>query len=100
MGVELELYLLVVLLTVSSSLFAPFEVETPARRKMLKWLIMVGGTVGLYYAFGHLAILLPLVGGATGLTVHFAWCRKHGIHPLHTTPRRRYYELRQWEWRD
>ena len=47
MGVELELYVLVILLTIGSSVFAPFEVETPAVRKALKWFIVVGATVGL-----------------------------------------------------
>ena len=63
MGVELELYVLVILLTIGSSVFAPFEVETPAVRKALKWFIVVGGTVGLYYAVGHLALLFPIAAG-------------------------------------
>lgn len=100
MGVELELYVLVILLTIGSSVFAPFEVETPAVRKALKWFIVVGGTVGLYYAVGHLALLFPIAAGAGGSVVHFTWCRKHGIDPFNATPRRRYYELRKWEWRD
>ena len=98
MGVELELYVLLVLLTLGSSIFAVFEVETPPWRKGLKWLIICAGTVGLYYVVGHLAILLPVVAGGAGSIVHFAWCRKHGIHPICATPRRKYYELRHWEW--
>ncbi len=98
MGVELEFYVLLALLTVGSSIFAVFEVETPRWRKVLKWLIISAGTVGLFYAVGHLAILVPVVAGGAGLIVHFAWCRKHGIHPIYATPRRKYYELRHWEW--
>ena len=98
MGIELELYVLLILLTLGSSVFAVFEVETPPWRKTLKWLIIIVGTVGLYYTVGHLAILLPMVAGGAGSIVHFTWCRKHGIHPIHATPRRKYYELRQWEW--
>ena len=95
MGVELELYVLLVLLTLGSSVFSVFEVETPWWRKALKWFIVIAATVGLYQAAGHLAVLVPILAGGAGSIVHFAWCRRNGIHPLHATPRRRYYELRQ-----
>ena len=98
MGVELELYVLLLLLTLGSSIFAVFEVETPRWRKVLKLLIVIGGTVGAYYLVGHLAVLLPIVAGGAGSVFHFMWCRKHGIHPLDATPRRKYYELRHWDW--
>ena len=98
MGIELELYVLIGLLTLGASIFAVFEVETPRWRKVLKWLIVVGGTVGLYYAVGHLALVFPLAMVAVGSAVHVIWCRKHGIHPLYATPRRKYYELRGWNW--
>ncbi len=98
MGVELELYVLLVVLILGSSVFAVFEVETPGWRKALKWLILSGGTVSLYYGVGHVALVLPVGGAAIGAAVHFWWCHKHGIHPIHATPRRRYYELRKWPW--
>ena len=100
MGVELELGVLLVLLTLGSSIFAVFEVETPAWRKTLKWLIVIAVTVGLYYLVGHLALLFPILAGGAGTVFHFTWCRKHGIHPIQATPRHKYYELRQWEWRE
>ncbi len=98
MGVELELYVLLAILILGASIFAVFEVETARWRKVLKWLIVTGGTVGLYYTVGHLALALPLGLAAIGTTVHFWWCRKHGVHPIHATPRRKYYELRGWHW--
>ena len=98
MGVELELYVLLALMTLGMSMFAVFEVETPRWRKVLKWSILIVGTVGLYYAVGHVAVLLPIAAVAVGGVVHVVWCRKHGIHPLYATPRRRYYELRHWDW--
>ena len=100
MGVELELFVLLILLTLGSSVFAVFEVETPRWRKALKWLIIIVGTTGLYYVVGHLAILFPVAAVGVGGVVHFSWCRKHGIHPVYATPRRKYYELRQWKWPD
>ena len=100
MGIELELYFLLAILILGTSIFAVFEVETARWRKVLKWTIVSAGTIGLYYVVGHLALLFPLGVGAIGTIAHFAWCRKHGIHPIHATPRRRYYELRGWSWPD
>ena len=60
MGVELELYVLLGLLTLGSSIFAVLEVETPRWRKALKWFIVIVGTVGLYRAVGHWAVLFPV----------------------------------------
>ncbi len=91
MGVELELYVVLAILILGASVGAVFEVETPRWRKVLKGLIVSAGTVGLYHVVGHLALILPLGLAAIGTTVHFCWCRKHGIHPIHATPRRKYY---------
>ena len=75
MGIELELAVLLAIAVLGPSILARFEAETPAWRK-----------VGL---------------GVLGLSPHFWWCRRHGIHPLYATPRRRYYELRGgWSWPD
>ena len=98
MGVELELIVLLALTTLGTSLFAVFEVETPAWRKILKWSLLHGLTLWLFTAVGHWALALPLVAGLAGAVFHFAWCQKNGIHPIHATPRRRYYELRGWRW--
>ncbi len=100
MGIELELAVLLGLLVIGTSVFAPFEVETPPWRKILKWVILVGLTLGLHAAVGHWALVPPLVLGAAGLTFHMVWCRKNAIDPLRATPRRRYYELRGWEWHE
>ena len=100
MGIELELGILLGVLVLGSSVFAAFEVETPAWRKILKWSILIGLTIGLYEPIGHWALLVPVVLGGIGGTVHWTWCRKNGIDPLDATPRRRYYELRGWAWRD
>jgi len=56
--------LLIVIL--GSSIFAVFEVETALWRKLLKWLIVAGGTVGLYYGVGHWALALPFGLAALG----------------------------------
>lgn len=98
MGIELELGVLFVMQTVGYAIFDPFEVETKAWRKITKWTIIGGLTVGVFYWAGHWALLVPAAGFLLGGTVHFVWCRKHGIHPVRATPRRKYYQLRGWAW--
>ena len=98
MGIELELVVLLALVIVGSSVFAVFEIETERWRKALKWTIVCVATIGLYYGVGHYALLLPALAAGLGLAGHFTWCRKNGIHPWNATPRRKYYELRGWEW--
>ena len=100
MGIELELAVLLGVAIVGTGTFAVFEVETPAWRKMLKWGMVTGLTLGLYALVGHWAIALPLVAGLAGATFHLIWCRRNGIDPINATPRRKYYELRGWTWRD
>lgn len=98
MGVELELYILLALVILGASVFAAFEVETPGWRKALKWIVVSAATVGLYHVVGHLAASLPLGLALLGFAFHVWWCRRHGIHPIKATPRRKYYELRGWRW--
>lgn len=95
---ELELAVLLALAIVGTTVFGVFELETARWRRLLKWGIISGATLALHSRVGHATLLVPLVLGAAGLTVHFWWCHKHGIHPLNATPRRRYYELRGWRW--
>ena len=100
MGIELELAVLLALQTFGMSIFARFEVETPALRGIAKWGIVILGTVGLSTWIGHWSLAFPLGMAALGLTVHFVYCRKHGFDPIKATPRRRYYEFRGWEWQE
>ena len=98
MGIEFELGVLLLVLLFGAEIFAPFEVETPAWRKILKWSFVIALTLVLHQFIGHWAALVPVGVGSLGLVVHFVWCRKNGIHPLRATPRRRYYRLRGWDW--
>ena len=98
MGIELELSVLLIISVVGQSTFARFELEVPAWRKILKWLVIIGATLMLYRFIHHWALLLPVAMGVAGTTFHFVWCRRNGIDPLRATPQRRYYELRGWRW--
>jgi len=97
MGIEFELAVLLGLLLFGAEIFAPFEIETPAWRKILKWSLVIALTLGLYPLIGHWAAVVPVVLSLLGLTFHLIWCRRNGIHPLKATPKRRYYELRGWD---
>ena len=96
MGVELELGVLLFVAVVGSSAFAVFEIETPWWRKVLKWSLITGLTLGLYRLVGHWALVLPAFAAVAGSIFHVWWCRKHGIDPIRATPRDRYYRLRGW----
>ncbi len=45
-------------------------------------------------------VLVPAALGLLGLSVHFWWSSRNGIHPFRALPRRRYSELRGWQWPD
>jgi hypothetical protein len=100
MGFELELGILLAIAIAGHAVFAVFEVETPAWRKIAKWSVVTLLTWLLYRAAGHVAVAVPMGSGLLGLTVHFWWCARHHIDPIHALPRRRYYELRGWEWQE
>ena len=100
MSVTLDLFVLLGFAILGPAFFAAFEVETPGWRKALKWSLVCGLTLALRAAVGHWALLLPAATAVLGLTFHYVWCRRNGIDPVHATPRRRYYELRGWTWRE
>ena len=98
MGIELGVLLAIAV--IGQATFAVFEAETPPWRKIVKWAIVVGLTLALAQVVGHWSLVLPIAGGVAGVIGHTIWCRRHGIDPVRATPRRRYYELRGWTWRE
>ena len=94
---ELELITLLIIQTIFISAFARFEIETPLIRKLVKWFIIDGITIGLYFLVGHWAVILPILGLVPGTIYHFNWCKKNGINPIKATPVKKYYELRGWK---
>lgn len=100
MGVELELAELLVIQLLASNFFGRFEVETPAFKKIIKWLFIDAIGVALYYWIGHWALLFPVLAMLPGTIYHFNWCKKNGIDPIKATPRKKYYELRKWKWEE
>lgn len=99
-GIEFELLTLLIVQTVFISAFAKFEAETPLWRKLLKWAIIDGITISSYFWIGHWAILLFFSALIPGISYHFYWCIKNGIHPFKATPKKKYYKLRNWKWEE
>ena len=98
MGIEIELSVLLAMVVLGSGILGVFEVETRPWIRVAKWLVVCGITIGLYYLFGHGALAFPIAVSVVSVIHHMRWCRRHGIHALRATPRRRYYELRGWPW--
>lgn len=99
-GIQVELTVLLILQTLGTSLFERFEIETPVWKRLLKWTILIGATLGLYSIIEHWSLILPLSALVLGSSFHLTFCRRQQIHPLYATPRRKYYELRGWKWQD
>ncbi len=97
-GVELEWAALFVVAALGASLFDRFEIETPAWKKLLRWALAAGVTIGAYQFVGRWALAVLAAFAILGWSVHFIWCARNRIHPLTAEPRRRYYELRGWRW--
>lgn len=52
MGLEIELAELLIIQLLASNFFGRFEVETPAFKKIIKWLIIDAITVALFFGWG------------------------------------------------
>ncbi len=100
MNFTIELSILLLIQLIGSSSFAVFEVETPALRKILKWLILDVITILLSLWIGHWALVFPSIILIAGILFHFWFCRKNGIDPFDATPRKKYYMLRKWSWKE
>lgn len=98
MGIEIELGALLFIQTIFISAFAKFEAETPVIRRIVKWFIIDSIAIALYFFFGNWSMLFIVLSLVPGTIYHFNWCKKNGIHPWKATPRKKYYELRKWEW--
>jgi len=97
---ELELLTLLILHIVGISIFGKFESESPWWRHVLKWIIIITITWVSWYYMGHYSLIIIGVLSVVSLIVHFVWCHQNGINPIQATPRRKYYNLRKWSWKE
>jgi len=101
MTMEKILLTLLICQTLGFAVFGKFESEAPWWRSPLKWSAIIGvvWTVNVYFGETVTFIFLGVLY-AIAMIIHIAWCRSHGIHPVNATPRKKYYELRGWTWRE
>lgn len=100
MGIELEFSELLIIQLLAFVFFGQFEVETPALRRIGKWLFIYGLTIAIYYLFKHWAAIVPGLAIIPGTIYHIYWCKKNGIDPIKATPKKKYYQLRGWKWEE
>lgn len=84
------------LMLIGVALFGKFERGGSAWRRIIRAVVLVGGTGLLSYFFGHWSLLLPLGMASVGSAFHFYWCQKHGINPFTAEPYDLYKKLRGW----
>ena len=83
---------------VGNILFGHFEEGVPKRRRVLKFLLVVGlvaivsAKAGRVWAYALLGVMLLGVG-----LIHAWWLPRHGVDGWTGEPREKYYELRGWK---
>lgn len=92
-----DLFIACAMLLAGIAFFGHFETYTHPARKVVKWTFTLGIVALLSNAVGHWSLLFMLGLMLLGLTFHFWWCGKHGIHPLTAEPRAKYFALRGWK---
>lgn len=98
---ETILFALFVFHSLGFAVFGKFQTEAPWWQLFFKWMAIVGVAYLLYVNFGEAVTFITFgVLFALSIVIHVAWCRKNHIHPMNATPRKRYYELRGWEWKE
>lgn len=96
----METYLLLfcVLYILGIIFFGHFEERTPKVRRLVKLAFNLGLVAVAYqWLGGAWAAGLIVALFALGLTFHFWWTSKNGIHPFTAEPRTKYYALRGWQ---
>jgi hypothetical protein len=93
----LELSVLLLIQLLAHTFFVQFEIGIHPLKRIMKWLVLDGITIGLYFLVGHYALIFPLATIFIALTIHFVVCRKWWVDPFRATPKKRYYEMRGWK---
>lgn len=93
-----DLFLTAALHLVGHIIFGAFAERSSIPRKLLKVAFLLGTTALISTVVGQPYSTLWVIGlFAVGLAVHFWWALRHGIHPLTSEPREKYYALRGWK---
>lgn len=98
---ENVLLALFIFLSLGIAVFGKFQMDAPWWQLFIKWMAILGVSYLLFINFGEtVTYVVFVILISISFIIHFAWCRKNGIHPLKATPRKKYYQLRGWEWKE
>ncbi len=100
MWISLELSVLLLIQLLAHTFFVQFEIGAHPLKRIMKWLVIDGVTIGLYFLVGHYALIFPLATMLIALTIHLVVCRKWWVDPFRATPKKKYYEMRGWKWEE
>ena len=88
-------------LTAGNVLFRHFDPKLPLWRRVMKSAIALAITAAISCRFGHRGVLIAFgIAMLPLIYVHGIWLPRHGVNGWTGEPRKRYYELRGWEWPD
>lgn len=86
-----------VILLAGNIAFRHFEPQMPWWRRMLKSMLILGGTALVSHQFGRTGVLAGAAAAlAAFLYVHAYWLPKRGVNGWTGEPRARYHQLRGW----
>ena len=96
----MEVAVVATIFAVGTIVFGHWEAETPKWRRVLKFVLILGLTLGLSAALGRLWAFLFLGSLALlALIIHGWWLsRRHGINGWTGEPKEKYYALRGWKY--
>lgn len=98
---ERILLMLLIAQSLGFAVFGKFQAEAPWWQMFLKWMVIIAIAYTLFLFSGETITFVVFDAlFALSLIVHVGWCRKNHIHPTQATPRKKYYELRDWEWKE
>ena len=95
----MEVAVVATIFAVGNIVFGHWAVETPVWRRLLKFVVILGVTLGISasigrpWAFGFLGLL-----GVGVIIIHGWWLPRHGINGWTGEPKEKYYALRGWKY--
>ena len=95
----MEVAIVSIIFAVGNILMGHWEAQTPKWRRVLKFILFIGVTIGLSvtlgraWAFGFLGLM-----GIAVLVVHGWWLPKKGINGWTGEPKEKYYAMRGWKY--
>lgn len=93
-----EIAIVSAIITLGQIFLGHFEERTPRLKKLVKYVLFLGVTIGLSYFFGRWVALLFLgLFMIPVLYVHLIYLPKKGINGWTGEPKKKYYELRGWD---